>query len=70
MEALNKLRNNKSITKDDLATLLTATGDLQEELFATAREIRGNYHGDKVMLRGVIETSSYCEKNCMCHAGL
>jgi biotin synthase len=64
MKALNKLKNNETLTKDELATLLTATGDLQEELFATAREIRSNYHGDKVMLRGVIETSSYCEKNC------
>jgi biotin synthase len=64
MKTINKLRNNESLTKDELAELLTAKGELQEELFATAREIRNNYHGDRVMLRGVIETSSHCEKNC------
>ncbi len=63
-QELNQLKNQETITKDALAKLLTATGDLQQELFATAREIRENYHGDKVMLRGVIELSSYCEKNC------
>ncbi len=61
---INKLINDEPLSKKELAKLLTATENLQEELFTTARKLRSIYHGDKVMLRGVIETSSYCEKNC------
>lgn len=61
---LNKLINNEPLSQLELAKLLKATGELQKELFAIARAIRSISHGNKVMLRGVIETSSYCQKNC------
>jgi biotin synthase len=43
---------------------LTATDDLQQELFRRAREVRGERQGDGVVLRGVVEISSYCRRRC------
>jgi len=44
--------------------LLTATGDVQQELFAQARKARKEHCGDQVVMRGLIEISSYCRKKC------
>ncbi|WP_013320418.1 [FeFe] hydrogenase H-cluster radical SAM maturase HydE [Gloeothece verrucosa] len=55
---------NGQITKTELITLLQASGSLQQQLFRQAREIRQRYHGDQVVVRGVIEISNYCQKNC------
>ncbi len=63
MYSLDKIRENRG-SKLDLVELLTAAGGLQQELFARAREVRRQHHGDKVLLRGVIEISSHCQKNC------
>lgn len=47
-----------------LLTLLTSTGDAQQELFKQARAIRHQYLGDEIKFRGVIEISNICQKNC------
>ncbi|HOI57156.1 MULTISPECIES: radical SAM protein [unclassified Methanoculleus] len=47
-----------------LLRLLTSTGDLQQELFRQARSVRHRYSGDEVKLRGVIEISNICQKDC------
>lgn len=52
------------LTKSDLIELLQAEGDLQQQLFRQARDVRRNYGADQVLLRGVIELSNYCQKNC------
>ncbi|MDD5033402.1 MAG: radical SAM protein [Methylococcaceae bacterium] len=52
------------VDRDDILTLLTATGALQEELFRRARDMRHTHCGDLVHLRGVIEISNYCQKSC------
>jgi len=44
--------------------LLTATGDVQQELFRQAREVRKERCGDQATVRGLIEISSYCRKKC------
>src|SRR5262249_21966057 len=51
-------------SRADLSRLLTATGDVQQELFRRARAVRRDETGDEVVLRGVIEISSYCQKHC------
>ncbi|APB33800.1 Radical SAM domain-containing protein [Gloeomargarita lithophora Alchichica-D10] len=47
-----------------LPELIDAAGELQQELFAQARRIRQQHQMDQVRLRGVIEISNYCQKNC------
>jgi biotin synthase len=52
------------LSKSELSSLIQAEGDLQQQLFRQAREIRQASGADRVLLRGVIEVSSYCQKNC------
>lgn len=56
--------NVKALDDSQISSLLDAVGDLQQELFARAREVRRQVHGDSVHLRGVIEYSNICRKNC------
>jgi biotin synthase len=51
-------------SRPDLFRLLTSTGEVQQELFRQARAVRRAEVGDEVVLRGVIEISSYCQKHC------
>lgn len=44
--------------------LLICMGDMQQELFKQAREVRHQYLGDEIKLRGVIEISNICQKDC------
>jgi len=53
-----------SLDDDDMATLLTATGSEQQQLFSLARQARDRGAGDRVTLRGVIEISNICAKQC------
>lgn len=66
MTALKKLRHNgfDYLSESEVQTLLTAEGDLQQELFQLARDIRHECVGNSVMLRGVIEISNICAKTC------
>lgn len=63
MEIIEKLKIGK-INKSEIVQLLKARGDLQKSLFEEAKKIRRKYFGDKVVVRGVIEISNYCRKNC------
>lgn len=52
------------ITKPEIIQLLQAEGNLQKELFEQARKIRQRHFKNKVFVRGVIEISNHCRKNC------
>lgn len=52
------------LTKREIIALLQAEGELQQSLFARARQVRKAKGKDQVTLRGVIEISNYCQKNC------
>ncbi len=52
------------LTKTEVMMLLQSTGALQQQLFRQAREVRRQAQGDRMVLRGVIEISNYCQKNC------
>ncbi len=56
--------DSTTFTRAEVKHLLTATGDEQEVLFARAREVRRQRCGDGVLLRGLIEISNYCQKQC------
>lgn len=55
MTILNKLQ---------LKSLLKSSGNVQKDLFAEALLVRQKYFGNNVYLRGIIEFSNICQKNC------
>ncbi len=63
MEIIKKLESGR-VDKPLLAKLLCARGNLQKELFKVSRQVRQKYCGDKSVVRGVVEISNYCRKNC------
>ncbi|MCL2799786.1 MAG: [FeFe] hydrogenase H-cluster radical SAM maturase HydE [Endomicrobia bacterium] len=60
---LNKAANTHSLDKEEILELLTAGDD--RALFAAADAVRKKYVGDEVHLRGLIEFSNYCKRNCL-----
>jgi biotin synthase len=50
--------------KGILRVLLTARGELQHQLFEKACQVRQWFDMDFCLLRGVIEITNYCQKNC------
>ena len=52
-------------TKDDLVFLLSLEGEEMQKLLAKALEVKFSYLDNKIHLRGLIEYSNICEKNCL-----
>ena len=51
--------------RSDLVALLNCDGEEEEKLFAYARQIRDQHINNKVHLRGLIEISNLCIKDCL-----
>lgn len=64
MPDLQKILSQSSFSKDDLHFLLSLNENEQASLLSKAREIADQHIGDKVYLRGLIEYSNVCAKNC------
>lgn len=62
---LNEILDKDNFSRDELKSLLELGEKHQVEmLFNRADLLRKNYFGDEIHLRGVIEISNYCRKNC------
>lgn len=60
-----QLREQKVLPRDDFKALLTTMNPAEEDFLAgNAREVREQYYGNEVYLRGIIEFSSYCKNDC------
>lgn len=64
MTRVARILQEGSLTKEDILELLSADEKDCEALFQKAGEIKRRYVGNKVYLRGLIEYSNYCAKNC------
>lgn len=65
-ELINKLDKNNYLDKEELIYLLKHMDDGHKELlFRLASETRDRVYGKKVFMRGLIEFSSICSRNCM-----
>ncbi|MGE5585996.1 MAG: [FeFe] hydrogenase H-cluster radical SAM maturase HydE [Bacillota bacterium] len=53
------------LTEADIVALLEAGPGEQRTLFTLADEVRRGFMGDAVHLRGIIEFSNYCVRNCV-----
>lgn len=65
---IKKAEQQHILSRDEIIALLLA-GEAETELFLAADKVRKQYVGDGVLLRGLIEFSSYCRQNC-CYCGL
>lgn len=52
------------LLKSDIIRFLTSTSDEEQELFSLARRVKKDNVGKQVYLRGLIELSNVCEKDC------
>jgi biotin synthase len=64
MSNLNEILTQSSFSKNDIITMLSATGDDSKMLFAKAKEIKEKEVGKKVYYRGLVEFSNICSKDC------
>jgi biotin synthase len=62
---LFKAETADNFTRDDIIALLRFPGDYAQDLFATANRVRKDQVGDEIFLRGIIEFSNFCERNCL-----
>lgn len=61
---IKKAEMTHELTEEELTLLLSAS-EAEEEMAEAADRVRKEYVGDAVHLRGLIEFSSYCRRNCM-----
>ena len=59
-----KLRKTRDLNDDELRELIETSAH-DEALRTAADEVRRENYGDMVYLRGLIEISSYCKRNCL-----
>ncbi len=66
LKALEKAKTSGgTLNKEDILVLLSAGPAEARELFAAADAVRARFLGEEVHLRGLIEFSNYCTKNCL-----
>jgi iron-only hydrogenase maturation rSAM protein HydE len=70
VELFAKISREEPLTSDELVALLSLDRPEDvEQLYAKADRIRQKYVGNDVHLRGLIEFSNICRKNC-CYCGI
>ena len=65
MSNFSDILNKDILERQDLITLLSAEGENKKNLFKKSREITDKFIGNKVHLRGLIEYSNVCAKDCL-----
>ncbi|MCB2300955.1 [FeFe] hydrogenase H-cluster radical SAM maturase HydE [Clostridium tagluense] len=63
LEIINKAKTQHILNKQEIICLLKSN-DADQELFNAADEVRKKYLGDEVHLRGLIEFTNVCKRNC------
>ncbi len=61
---LKKAHKTHNLEKDEIISLL-ADDSINEALYNAADEVRKEFMGDEVHLRGLIEFSNICKRNCL-----
>ncbi len=64
VKSFAELLDQQNFSKEDLVRMLSSQGEELAALFEKAAEIRGQFAGKKVYLRGLVEYSNYCGKDC------
>ena len=61
---IQKAKETHELSRDEIIALLK-DDSINDELFKAADEVRKKYLGDEVHLRGLIEFTNICKRNCM-----
>lgn len=61
---IDRLERLEGPSREDIIALLKAEGEQERLLFAAADRMRRTHVGDEVHLRGIIEFSNHCIRNC------
>lgn len=64
LQLIKKAEETHNLSKEELVILLE-DNSINEELFSAADRVRREYVGDEVHLRGIIEFSNTCKRNCL-----
>lgn len=66
-DGLERLYRGMALAKDEWIELLAALEDegMRERLFRYARTVRAGMYGNRVFMRGLIEFSNHCRKDCL-----
>ncbi|WP_070000096.1 [FeFe] hydrogenase H-cluster radical SAM maturase HydE [Cellulosilyticum sp. I15G10I2] len=64
IQLIKKAEETHILTKEELVCLLK-DDSINEELFKAADRVRKKYMGDEVHLRGIIEFSNKCKRDCL-----
>ncbi|MEN6621094.1 MAG: [FeFe] hydrogenase H-cluster radical SAM maturase HydE [Smithella sp.] len=62
---IGKAQAGNDLSRKEIIQLLKMPGDYSMDLFAAADAVRKERVGDEIFLRGIIEFSNYCERNCL-----
>lgn len=62
---IEQILNKQELTKDDIVFLLKVEGEDEKKLFRHSAKIKEEYIGNIVYLRGLIEMSNVCSKDCL-----
>lgn len=62
---IGKAESGKDLHREDIILLLKLPADFSPDLFAAADRVRHEKVGDEIYLRGIIEFSNYCDRNCL-----
>lgn len=65
MVNIKQILKEENYNKETIVELLKAEGDDSVLLFQKAAEVKQKYIGNKVHLRGLIELTNHCTKNCL-----
>ena len=62
---IGKAQAGKELSRKEIIQLLSLPGKYSPEIFAAADKVRKEQMGDEIFLRGIIEFSNHCERNCL-----
>ncbi len=64
-DLINKAVQTACLERDEIIRLLLLPHNQCAVLFSAADHVRKEYVGDEVYLRGIVEFSNYCRRNCL-----
>jgi len=65
MKTFSEILQNKYFSREELTLLLNAEGEVRQQLFQRAQDVKLQTVGKKVYFRGLVEFSNICSKDCL-----
>ena len=66
---IGKAQNGNDLSRKEIIRLLSVPVEYSPVLFDAADKVRKEQMGDEIFLRGIIEFSNHCERNCLSDDG-